>query len=264
MLRATWIWPFFLLATPCLARPSAPSFCCLRVHRSERHVSVQLGPFRKVFPLQSNRNIVPNDEITAVEKQVLASAKSRIDVERVLKALNEDDSSPMRNELMYDDEDLARPTTSSRWQIAIAAAGVTAGASFVASQNYYIAIFIGGFVFVTATLDDDSLSGALARILGRSTIRSVQASQPKIKALARAVVTGEEEIVSLKAKVKRLEDENASLLLWKERRIKVDEALPRYTVTELKEAARLNGLVLGGTKSELLFRLVEADVIRLE
>jgi hypothetical protein len=91
----------------------------------------------------------------------------------------------------------------------------------------------------------------------------VQASQPKIKALARAVVTGEEEIVGLRQRVQELEDETTSLRLWKERRIKVDAALPRFTVNELKEIARENDLAVGGTKSELLFRLVEADAVNL-
>jgi hypothetical protein len=134
---------------------------------------------------------------------------------------------------MYEDEDLARSITS-QWQVASAAAVVTAGFCFVVTQNYFLSISMCAFVFVAAALDDDSLSGALARILGRSTIRSVKATQPKIKALTRAVVTGEEEIVSLKATIKQLEDENTSLLLWKERRIQVDDMFPRHTITELK------------------------------
>lgn len=213
--------------------------------------------------------------IAAIEKQVIASVKSRIDVERVMKALDDSSSSssdyspanlPMRNDLMYENEDLvALPTTTSKWHVAFAAAVVAAGASFGALQNYYLSTCLCCFVFVTATLDDDdSLSGALARILGRSTIRSVQASQPKIKALARALVTGEEEIVGLKAKVRRLQEENAALLQWKETRMKVDEALPRYSTTELKETARFHGQAVGGTKSEVLLRLVEANVILLE
>lgn len=216
---------------------------------------------------------VSSDEmdIAPLEELVIASAKSSLDLERVMKMLDDGDDTALlleRNDLMYDDEDLKWPTTS-KWQVASAAALVTGGASFAFLQNAYLSTCLVVFVFVTATLDDDSLSGALARIVGRSTLRSVRASQPKIKALARAVLvtTGaevEEEIDGLKAKIKRLEEENAALRLWKDRRGKVDEALQRYKGPELKETARFYGLAVNGSKSELIMRLVEANVIQLE
>lgn len=264
MLRVDLLLPLYLCVTSNFAcKQSTPSFFASFGIVRER-VLKPWKPFRRACILQSNRNNVSSDEIAALEKQVLSSAKSRIDMARVLKAL-EDDKCALsgRNDLMYEDEDLARSTTSP-WQVASAAAVVMAGITFAAFQNYFFSIFISGLVFVTATFDDDSLSGALARILGRSTIRSVKATQPKVKALARVVVTGEEEIASLKARIERLEGENKYLLLWKEQRIKVDESLPRYTIRELKDVARLHALAVGGTKSELLFRLVEADVIRID
>lgn len=213
--------------------------------------------------LHAYQNDLSNEELTLLEKQVVASTKSRIDMDRVLKALDggngiDNNMSGRRNDLMYEHEDLSRSPPTGQWQVAGAAAIVSGALSFVAfGGNYIFSAGICCFVFVAATLDDDSLSGALARILGRSAIQSVQASQPKIKALARAVVTGEEEIMELRAHVRKLEDENASLMQWKERRIMVDETLPRYTVVQLKEMAKQNGLSDGGTKTDLLFRLVE-------
>jgi hypothetical protein len=101
----------------------------------------------------------------------------------------------------------------------------------------------------------------LARILGRFTVQSVQASQPKIRALARALVTGEEEILELQQRLQQLEEENEQLLLWKLRRLRVDQVMLSYSLDQLKDLARDNNVSVGGTKSELLLRLIEADIV---
>lgn len=238
-------------------RPRQPVFSVPRLVIHNKRPSSLLHSSNK------NNEVSSDEIIAALEKQVVASAQSRIDMDRVLKVLEEDNPTPIKNDLMYDDEDLARTTALPHWQVAVAAASSIGGLSFVTFQSYYVSVFVSGFVFVAALVNDDSLSGALARVVGRSTIRSVQASQPKIKALARAAVNGEEEIISLKQRIQELEDETASLRLWKERRLKVDEALSRFTLNELKETARQNKIAVGGSKSELLLRLVEADAVRL-
>jgi hypothetical protein len=106
-------------------------------------------------------------------------------------------------------------------------------------------------------------SGPLARVVGRATLESAKAAQPKVRALARAAVHGEEEWLAMQDKIERLEQENADLLLWKQQRISADEKLSDFTLDELKEQARVNGLTVGGTKSQLMMRLVEANVIKL-
>lgn len=58
-----------------------------------------------------------------------------------------------------------------------------------------------------------------------------------------------------------LEQENSDLMKWRHRRMWVDEVLSDYTLQELKDQARQNNLKVGGTKAELLMRLVEAEVI---
>jgi len=195
-------------------------------------------------------------EIDAIERQVLESARSTVDVNRVLRALQEEP-----------DDDITTSTgTSSHIQIAVAASLVVGIGTFLLSQqNYYLSLFVAGFVFVAAFLDaDDTLAGALARILGRTTLQSLQASQPRVKALARAVVTGEEEITLLKRRMQELVLENEELRQWKEQRLQMDEALPRFKVDELRTMARENGLLVKGTKTDLLLRLMEAGVVDLD
>jgi len=216
-------------------------------------------------------------ELEALERQVRASARETVDWNRVLKALEQQtDNNAIqlaRNDLMYDDEPLLAaennnntPSWTSHLQVAAAAGLVTGAGSYLVLQNYYISLFVAGFVFVTAFLvdDDDNLTGALARILGRRTLQSVQATQPRVRALARAVVTGEAEIVGLKERVRQLEQEAAALRRWKEQRIRIDRALPRFKVEELRAIARDNELVTKGTKLDLLVRLVEADILELD
>jgi hypothetical protein len=43
--------------------------------------------------------------------------------------------------------------------------------------------------------------------------------------------------------------------------MRVDEALPNYSLDQLKDLARDNGISVGGAKSQLLLRLVEAGVV---
>jgi len=105
--------------------------------------------------------------------------------------------------------------------------------------------------------------------VGRYTIASVEAATPKAKAMARVALTGQEELVELREKTEDLEmrlaalqEENSQLHLWKQRRIWIDEVLPNYNLQSLKEEARKNNLLVGGTKTQLLMRLVEAEVIQ--
>jgi SAP domain len=257
------LWVLCLFHVRRLQARSTFSFQCYPCQSQRRLLSrdVQVQPR---WVARSSKDDVSSAELALLERQVIASVKSRIDYERVLKALDGDNRNRIasrRNDLMYDNEDLSISSTS-QWQIAGAAAVVSTGISFWAFGNPFLSAFICCFVFVAANLDDDSLGGALARILGRSAIQSVQASQPKIKAVARAVVTGEQEILALKATVQQLQAENAELLQWKERRMKIDESIPRYSLAQLRDMARKNGLPESGTKNDLLQRLVDNYEIR--
>ena len=126
---------------------------------------------------------------------------------------------------------------------------------------------------------------------------SVEAAKPKAKAIARAAIVGDEEILVLREQLedlrqqnRSLEIENTKLAMWKKRRVcksgsglpscwcytlllikslkflslaflGVDENLSCSNLSVLKEEARRNKLQVGGTKAQLLMRLVEAGVI---
>jgi len=51
--------------------------------------------------------------------------------------------------------------------------------------------------------------------------------------------------------------------LWVQRRKAVDESLSKFTLEELKGLAREKGIMVGGTKSQLLMRLLEEKAIDL-
>ena len=216
---------------------------------------------------------IPRDEITdtssfLLEQHVIASAQAQMDVSRVMKSLyeaEEDDKNPLQsNDLLFDSEKHGLPV--SHLQVASAAAVVVGATVFVvSSHSIFITIVTSVGVWISAVLDADSLSGALARILGRSTLRSVQQSQPKLKAVARAVLTDDEAALrALQRRVQELEMENRALRSWKETRLQVEAALPRYTLPELKETAKFHGIAVGGSKMDLLWRLVEANKIYLD
>jgi hypothetical protein len=205
----------------------------------------------------SNNNMDMNMDIAALEKQVMSSVQAQLDRKRVVQALLDDDSFK---------DPLAKQASSSAFAIPIASAVVASGAAFLIFHNLSITVAVLVSVFFVAVGDpvqQDSLAGALARILGRATLESYQASEPKFRAVARAVVTGQEEIVQLQQRLAVLQDENSRLRLWKVQRQAVDKALPAYSLDQLKKTARDNGVACGGTKSQLLMRLVKAAIVDL-
>jgi hypothetical protein len=204
----------------------------------------------------------PNDDIASLEREVLASVQAQLDRKRVVEAFLED--KPSSSLVPSNSNDLLPTQSESSWHIPAAAAVVTSTFSFAIFQNPYMTALVLVSVFIAASgdpLEEDSLAGAVARILGRFTLQSVQASQPKIRALARAVVTGEEEILQLQERLQQLKEENEQLLLWKVRRLRVDQTLQNYSLDQLKDLARDYSISVGGTKSQLLLRLVEAGIV---
>lgn len=236
-------WPAAATTTACLLLLFNPTFGFVlsRNLYAKRRTSIQKPAAAK------------HDEgvnIVDLEKQVLATAQAQLDSKRLTSLLDDDDydgSILLKNRSSLDPNPIP-----AQWKIAVAASMVGSIATFTLTQNYIVSAGVMVIVFLAANgdpLEEDNLAGALARVLGRLTLRSVEASQPKLKALARAVVTGEEEIVVLKARIKALENENKSLTLWKERRLKIDDSLSMYSLGELKDLARENRLPVSGTKA---------------
>lgn len=196
---------------------------------------------------------IDDKEMSIIEREVMESTRATLDLQRVTRTLFDDELKPTRVPLVG-------------WKVALAAGSAGGVAAFLVLHNLIVSGTIGASIFLVANgdpLEEETVAGALARVVGRVTLQSVEASQPKVRAIARAAVRGEDEVVELKSRLFHLERENAELRLWKERRNAVDEALPTFSLGDLKEKARQNALVIGGSKAQLLMRLVEAEIIRL-
>ncbi len=110
---------------------------------------------------------------------------------------------------------------------------------------------------------ENNISGPLFRIIGRGTLQSIEKSKPKVKAVARAVISTEDEYAQLKQRMVELERENEELKLWIERRKFIDENGQFYSLDTLKNMARTRGIQIGGTKAQVMMRLIEAGSITI-
>ena len=77
---------------------------------------------------------------------------------------------------------------------------------------------------------------------------------PKLKAVARAVVTDDDELA-------RLRQENAQLLQLIQQREQADQLCDAYSLEELQQLARRSSVAVSGKKSALALRLVQAGVV---
>jgi phenylpropionate dioxygenase-like ring-hydroxylating dioxygenase large terminal subunit len=203
--------------------------------------------------------------------------------------LYEYETPPLLQQQQATSSQFRRPV--STFQISLAAAMVCGTITWIVIHNSIIAVLISISVFMTAFMDDDdtttttttswsnnnldnnnnNITGALARILGRTTIRSVQASEPKIKAIARVVITGKEDIQYLQQTIQILQQENqtlqrenAQLQQWKQKHSLIHQIIfPNYTLAQLKDLAKLHQLPVSGTKLELIERLLDANILQL-
>jgi hypothetical protein len=263
---ASLFYPVLIFLLINLCEP-VEGFSCSRNHEkclANREKSCFLTSKSKTkFQLHaSSQKQDPGNDIASLEREVQASVQAQLDRKRVLEAFLE--NKPSSSLIPSNSNDPLPALSQSSWQVPAAAAVVASTISLLIFHNPYATALVLVSVFIVASgdpLEEDSLAGALARILGRFTLQSVQASQPKIRALARAVVTGEEEILQLQQRLQQLEEENEQLLLWKVRRLRVDEVMLTYSLDQLKDLARDNNVSVGGTKSQLLLRLVEADIV---
>jgi hypothetical protein len=238
------------------------------------------------------------EEIREMEQQVLASVREKRDFDVVARALSEkQDQTAASSSIILSEGAPPQPfymtpdpAAQQIQHVALASAIVTAVASFLLFSNLFITIILSTLVFWSANSDplqadkddggmDENLIGALARIVGRKTLASYLQATPKVKAVARAVVVGQQEMALLKARIQELEEneiqqlqqcievleaENAALQQYKQTRELVDAHAHRYKLPELKQVARDYNLPVGGTKDQVLMRLVQAGVIELE
>jgi hypothetical protein len=177
-------------------------------------------------------------ELREMEKDIVGSTNAKLDLKRIANALESSDPESNLNPEMV-------ANTAAPWQLATAAAVTASVATFVATTNSILAsiVFIGSFLAAIGDpVEEEGLAGPVARLLGRETIKSVESSKPKIRAVVRAAVTDEETIMQLQEEVTQLREENASLRLWKEKRVATEMLLAKYTMDELRELERRHRL----------------------
>ena len=239
----------FLLCIMIVLLSSSTSWACFQTHCLSRR------SFKRSSSLlhEKSQKSPSKNEMLALERDVMESTKARLDLKRI-------------NDAFLEEDNQQGPIDAAAWKVALAAGLASAfAANMLLLHNLILSFIVCVAVFVVANgdpLEEDSIAGALARVVGRFTLTSVQ---PKVQAMARAAVRGnnDNQDKQLQERILELEEENAQLLLWKRRRQAVDEKLADFNVEELKEKARANKITIGGTKSQLLMRLVEAGVVKL-
>jgi len=237
---------------------------CLAATRNENRSTLNSGSTSK----STSPKNTSNRQLYQLEKQVRATSQAKLDYDSIVQALDkaatDDERERNLNSLvgLPNDALLVPP-----WKIALASSTVVACSTFYLFSSLTITITLSTTVFFIALMDptqDETLWGPVARMLGRATLQSYQASQPKVRALARAVLTGEAELQTLQERVRQLEEEKEELLMYKRRRDYVDAKMGSYSLEELKDVARRKGIKMGGTKSQLMMRLLEADAIPID
>jgi hypothetical protein len=246
------------------------------------------------------KSAVPNDNLTALENEVVTITNARLDWERVQKGLwgssgrndagntrNDEilrdagailSSSAMMKQMKEGDDDeiiLEHPAMTPTKKKALSAttlevaitAGIVCGISaYILFHNYIICSAVMVTVVFLANGDpmgEEGVIGPLTRVVGRSGLECVYGIQPKLRAISRAVVKGDEDVIQLQQTNKRLEEENSKLTRWIDLRNAVDESLSSYTMIDLKSKARDAKVQVGGTKSQLLMRLAESGLVEL-
>jgi hypothetical protein len=217
----------------------------------------------------------PSDasDMVEIEKEVLASALAKLDRQRAAQLLMDDDDddatsmvTPSSSSLSPSSMDPAMytATTASPWKVSLAAASavstfvlLTTNASMVVAGIVFVVVFVAA---LGDPLEEDNATGAVARTVGRMTIQSVESSKPKLKAIAKAAISNQEEIAVLKQQITQLRKEKEALELWKQQRLMVEASFSKYSLDELKEIARENRLPVGGPKMQLMMRLVQNDI----
>ena len=211
------------------------------------------------------KNVIPQ-----IEQEIIAATNSKLDIQKVKNALTKDTTKntiPNPDPELYPDPNKTSSQPTS-WNIAVASGIVLALLSFF---SFHVITF-SAIIFIITTYiasrdplneTDENISGPLFRIIGRGTLQSIEQTTPKVKAVARAVINGEEEIQDLKRQLMDLESENQELKLWIARRQFVEENAQFYSLDTLKNMARMKGVQVGGTKAQVMMRLIEAGCISI-
>lgn len=239
---------------------------------------------------KSERSDDVDVDVARLEREVMASVRAEMDARTVADALRSDSDAGVDRSLSSSmgeswgvvggdrfavsgtseassDSPLPSPSEPpSAWRVAFAAGLASASMLYWALHSFVLSSLAFVVVFVVASgdpLEEEGAAGALARVVGRATLKSIETTRPKVKAVARAALSGDAESIELRRRVRELEEENADLRLRIARRDAVDIALPKFTLDELRGMARRKGLRVGGSKARLLLRLIENGAVDL-
>lgn len=211
-----------------------------------------------------------NQEITRQwEAEIQANTKEQSDVKRVQQWLQNDQPSYNKSTTSTSPPPLP---ASDGWKVALAA-GTVCGLgcewctdSTVLSISTFVTIFIAALQDPLKE-DDDSVAGPIARIIGRSALKSYHKSQPKLKAVARAAVQGgnkddDEMVMTLQTELQELRKENETLRIYKQRREWIDDQQSHYNLEELKVLAQRYSIPYSGmNKAQLMMKLLQVGAL---
>lgn len=205
-----------------------------------------------------NDDSFSNMDIVRMEREVMKSTRAKLDEKTVQRALIEPIYSTDSSTEIYDDG----------FRVPAAAGTIASIGAYSIFHSFTVAAISFMIIFIYACgdpMEEDSFMGALARVVGRQTLTSFEASKPKVKSVLRATIEGDEELYSLREQVSTLEQENKELRLWIERRNFVDRNQASYSMNDLKRRARQVGLKVPSnvTKPRLMMKLLEKGVIRI-
>lgn len=214
------------------------------------------------------------NEMTDIEKEVLAAAQAKLDVKRVKKALLGRANTVVFNDETDDElassvaEPIAPPPSQN--SIALAAASFLGLLSFLTLQIPLLSLVVflaTGYIASRDPMNDEELvegdiSGPVTRIVGRAALKSIEKSKPTVQRVVRAVVS-EDEFDKLQMKYLELEKENQEIKREVEVREAVEAQAKKFSMTELKDIAKKNDVKAGGTKVQLMTRLVEGGFLNL-
>lgn len=237
-----------------------------------------------------NNNINMNNNQKIVrqwEAEIATSVKEKADVKRVEQWLKNDSQSQKKKKQQQQQQQ-----QDNGWRVALASGTVCGlGCEWVTdSPVLSLATFCGVcFVALRDPFEEEedetsNLAGPVARIIGRSAIKSYETTEPKLKAVARAALfvvpekekeeneTKEREkeeqyaraMQQLQMQVETLRQENRQLKSYVERREWIDEEQSQYNLEELKVLAQRYRIPYSGvTKPQLMMRLLQVGALRI-
>lgn len=221
-----------------------------------------------LLDIQEEETSLPN--LQKFEKQIKAEIQAKMDLSTIKNRILGEPILAQEDEVALVEIVTDVQNAPSQFNVAFAAGGFFGLLTFMLWQ---IPI-LSGLVFAATTYigardptrDEDliegDISGPVTRTVGRATISTIKKSTPTVKNVIRAVVD-QDEFDRMEKRLAELEEENEALKLNIKRRQSVDEQAKFFKVDELRNMARRSNLKVGGTKAELMLRLVENGLLNI-